>query len=129
MKPDGNDGMAEVVKTTEAFIAALKSTPLVSHYVAAERQFRTDPGVQTLLDELRRRAQEFQRGQEEGTLQREQIEELRDRQALFQTHPIVQDFQDSRQAVGLLFQETNAIISKILGIDFGQTAGPAGGAC
>jgi cell fate (sporulation/competence/biofilm development) regulator YlbF (YheA/YmcA/DUF963 family) len=129
MKPNGNDELAEVVKCTGAFIGALKSTPLVSHYMAAERQFRTNPGVQTLLDELRKRGQSFQRGQEAGTLRREEIEELRDRQRLFQTHPIVKDFQDSRQAVGLLFQETNAIISKILGIDFGQTAGPAGGAC
>ncbi len=129
MKPDGNDGLAEVVKTTEAFIGALKSTPLVSHYVAAERQFRTDPGVPNLLADLRRRAAEFQRSQADGSLRPEQIEELRDRQTLFQTHPIVQNFQVAQQAVGLLFQETNGIISKILGIDFGQTAGRAGGAC
>jgi hypothetical protein len=59
MKPDGNDGSADVRACALAFIDALKSTPLVHHYKA----------------------------------------------------------------------ETNAIISKILGIDFGQTAGRAGGAC
>ncbi len=45
------------------------------------------------------------------------------------TGPFVQNFQNAQQAVGLLFQETNTIMSKILGIDFGQTAGRAGGAC
>lgn len=129
MKPDGNDGSVEVMTCAQAFVDALKGTPLVRHYIAAERQFRTDPGVQNLLADLRRRAEEFQRGQAEGSLRTEQIEELRDRQTLFQTHPIVQNFQVAQQAVGLLFQETNQIISKTLGIDFGQTAGRAGGAC
>lgn len=129
MNSNGNDESADVMKCAQALIDALKSAPLVRHYRAAERQFRSDPGVQKLLAELRTRAEAFRRGQEEGTVRREHIEELRDRQTLFQTHPIVQDFQDARQAVGLLFQEANAIMSKILGIDFGQTAGPAGGAC
>jgi cell fate (sporulation/competence/biofilm development) regulator YlbF (YheA/YmcA/DUF963 family) len=129
MNSDGSDGSAEVMKCAQAFVDALKNTPLVHHYSAAERQFRTDPGVQKFLAALREKARAFQRSQEEGTLRQEHIQELREMQAQFQAHPFVQNFQDARQSVGLLFQETNAIMSKILGIDFGQTAGPAGGAC
>lgn len=129
MKPDGNDGLAEVMNCTQAFVDALKSTPLVRHYQAAEQKFRADPGVQKLLAELRKKVEAFQRGREEGTASQEDIQELRDMQKQFQAHPSVQDFQEALQAVGLLFQETNEIISKVLGVDFGQTAGPAGGAC
>ncbi len=129
MKPDGNDGSAEVLACALAFVDALKSTPLVHHYKAAERQFRTDPGGQKLLAALRKKAESFQRGQEDGTLRQEQIQELREMQTQFQAHPFVQTFRDAQEGVGMLFQETNAIISKILGIDFGQTAGRAGGAC
>jgi Fe-S cluster assembly scaffold protein SufB len=112
-KPNGNDGSAEVMSCALAFVDALKSTPLVRHYQAAERQFRTHPEVQSLLADLRRRSEAFRREQEAGTLRREQIEELRDRQSLFQTHPVVQNFREAQQSVGMLFEETNAIVSKI----------------
>lgn len=129
MKPNGSDGSAEVMSCALAFIDALKSTPSVHHYKAAELQFRSDPGVQKLLAALRKKAESFHRSQEEGTLRQEHIEELRQMQAQLQAHPFVENFRNAQQAVGLLFQETNAIMSKILGIDVGQTAGRAGGAC
>ncbi len=129
MKANGNDGSADVMISTLAFIDELKNTPVVRHYKVAEQQFRSDPGVQKLLAALRNKLESFQRSQEEGTLQQEHINELRRTQAEFQAHPSVQNFRDAQEAVGMLFQETNAIMSKILGIDFGQTAGRAGGAC
>ncbi len=129
MKPGENDGVAEVMTCALAFIEALKSTPLVGHYKAVEQRFRGDPRVQGLLDGLRKKAQAFRRSQEEGTLRQEHVQEFREMQAQFQAHPSVQSFREAQQAVGLLFQETNAIISKILGVDFGQTAGSAGRPC
>ncbi len=131
MQSKGTNGSADadVMHCTQAFIEALKGTPVVRHYTAAEQQFRTDPRVQEMLAELRKKAEHFQRSQVEGTMRREEIQELRELQTLFQAHPFVQNIQLARDAVGLLFQETNAIMSKVLGIDFGQTAGPGGGAC
>ncbi len=126
---NSNDGIAEVMNSVVAFIDALKNTPVVRQYKAAEGQFRVDPEVQKLLKTLRRKAEVFQRRQEQGTLRHEHIQELRQIQEQFQAHDVVQNFQGAQQAVGLLFQETNNIISKILGVNFGQTAGPAGGAC
>lgn len=59
----------------------------------------------------------------------EQIHEVRRRQAELQAHPVVQGFQQSRDAGGLFLQRINQEISALLGLDFGATVGPVGGAC
>ena len=129
MSTNNKDGLAEAMACTRTLIDALKTTPAVRHFLAAEPRFRSDPQVKDLLTTLQRKAEGFRRDQEAGTLRREQLEELREMQANFQGHPAVQNLNDAREGVGLLFQETNRIISEILGFDFGQTAGRSGGAC
>lgn len=129
MATNNKDGKAEVMACAHDLIAALKTTPAVRHFMAAEPRFRSDPQVQSLLTTLRRKAEAFQRDQEAGTVRPEQLNELRKMQVTFQEHPAVKNLNDAREGVGLLFQETNGIISEILGFDFGQTAGRSGGAC
>jgi cell fate (sporulation/competence/biofilm development) regulator YlbF (YheA/YmcA/DUF963 family) len=126
---NNKDGLAEAMACARTLIDALKTTPAVRHFLAAEPRFRSDPQVQALLTALKRKAEGFRRDQEAGTLRQEQLEELREMQAKFQSHPAVQNLNDAREGVGLLFQETNRFISEILGFDFGQTAGRSGGAC
>lgn len=70
-----------------------------------------------------------QRAQQDRTLREEQVREVREAQARFQRQILVQEFSQARDAAGLFLQKTNRVISEILGLDFGQTAGPAGGAC
>lgn len=123
------DGLAEAMVCTRTLIDALKTTPAVRHFLAAEPRFRTDPQVKALLTALQHKAEAFRRDQEAGTVRQEQLEELREMQTKFQGHPAVRNLNDARDGVGLLFQETNRIISEILGFDFGQTAGRSGGAC
>jgi hypothetical protein len=48
---------------------------------------------------------------------------------LIRNHGVVQEFLAARDAVGVFLQETNLAISEVLGLDFGQTAGPAAGCC
>ena len=129
MSTNNKDGLAEAMDCARSLIDALKTTPAVRHFLAAEPRFRSDTQVKSLLTALQRKAEGFRRDQEAGTLRREQLEELREMQAQFQSHPAVQNFNEAREGVGLLFQETNRIISEILGFDFGQTAGRPGGAC
>ncbi len=129
MSTSNKDGLAEAIACTRTLIDALKTTPAVRHFLAAEPRFRSDPQVKALLTTLQHKAERFRQDQEAGTVRQEQLEELREMQAQFQGHPAVQNFNDAREGVGLLFQETNRIISEILGFDFGQTAGRSGGAC
>lgn len=58
-------------------------------------------------------------------------ETARTRLRTYQTreHPVVREFTEAQEALGTFLQETNAAISETPGIDFGQTAGSAGGAC
>jgi cell fate (sporulation/competence/biofilm development) regulator YlbF (YheA/YmcA/DUF963 family) len=129
MGRDGSDDRSAVFERTREFVAALKATPSVERFVVAQRRFQTDPGVQRLLADVQREAQTFQRAQQDGTLQEEQIQQVRDAQARFSDHPVAQEFLQARDPAGTFLQETNRVISEILGLDFGQTVGPAGGAC
>ncbi len=129
MGSDGSDGRSAVFERTREFVTALKATPSIQRFVVAQRRFQTDPGVQRLLADVQRKAETFQRAQQDGTLREEQIREVREAQARFYDHPVAQEFLQARDGAGAFLQETNRVISEILGLDFGQTVGPAGGAC
>jgi cell fate (sporulation/competence/biofilm development) regulator YlbF (YheA/YmcA/DUF963 family) len=129
MGSEESDGRSAVLERTREFVAALKATPSVQCFVVAQHRFQTDSGMQRLLADVQRKAQTFQRAQQDGTLREEQIQHVREAQARFYDHPLAQEFLQARDAVGTILQETNRFISEILGFDFGQTVGPAGGAC
>ncbi len=123
------DDRSAVFERTREFVTALKAAPSVRRFMVAQRRFQTDPGVQRLLADAQRKAQTFQRARQDGTLQEEQIQEVREAQARFSDHPLAQEFLLARDAAATFLQQTNRVISEILGLDFGQTVGPAGGAC
>ena len=129
MEMSESDGHARVMQQTDAFIRALRATPVVQRFVGAQRRFDTDPEVQKRLETFQRLADGFQRAQQAGDARPDQVREIRDAQARVQAHPLVREFVAAREAVGVLLQETNLAISEVLGVDFGQTAGPARGAC
>lgn len=129
MRMEKTDGFGEVLERTRELVAALKAVPEVQRFTVVERRFRTDPELQQIMEELRQKTGAFREAQAAGTLQAEQVQEVREAQARFRDHPLVQEFSAAREAAGLFLQETNRTISEILGLDFGQTAGPAGGAC
>ena len=129
MGREGSDDRSALFERTREFVTALKEAPSVQRFMLAQRQFQTDPGVQRLLVDVQRKAETFQRAQQDGTLRPEQIQEVREAQARFYNHPLAQEFLQARDGAGTFLQETNRVISEILGLDFGQTVGPAGGAC
>lgn len=126
-KPD--DGLGLVVQQTTAFVKAVQETAVFQRFSDALRGFETDADVQRLLDDFQRQAEAFQRAQQQGTAKAEQVQAIRQAQTRVQAHALVREFAEAQQALGLFLQETNAVISETLGMDFGQTAGPAGGAC
>lgn len=129
MANNRTDGQARVLQAADALGAALKNTEIVQHFTTVEQSFRTDPGIQGMLKTLRHKAEKFQLAERTGGLSEQQLQEFREMQSRFQAHPLLRNFQEARDAAGFLLKETNSIISQILGIDFGRTAGPAGGAC
>lgn len=129
METDGGEGRSAVLERTGELVAALKTTLVVQRFVTAEQRFRTNPEVQRILEDLQSKMQAFQRAQQDGTLREEQVRDVREAQVRFYDHPMVREFFEAREAVGLFLQETNRVISEILGLDFGQTVGAAGGVC
>lgn len=119
------DGREEVLRRTDEFIAALRATPVVRRFAEATRRYETDQEVQALMAKLRH----FQQAQQTGGLSSSELQDVRDAQARIRNHRVVQEFLAARDAVGGFLQETNLAVSEVLGLDFGQTAGPAGGAC
>lgn len=119
------DDRETVLRRTEEFVEALKGTPVVRRFAEASRRFEGNQEVQSLMETLLR----FQRAQQTGGMSPSELREVRDAQARFRNHPVVQEFLAARDAVVALLQETNLVISEVLGLDFGQTAGPAGGSC
>lgn len=124
-----NDGHAHVLELADALAVALKQTPVVEHFSASEQRFRTDPDLQAMMKALRQKAEEFQKAERAGTLDEGQLREFRTMQTSFRSHPLLRDFLEAQQAATLLMKETNSIVSQILGLDFGSTAGPASGGC
>ena len=119
------DGRERVLERTDEFVEALKATLVVQRFNEAARQLEADQEVQSLMGTLQR----FQRALQTGDLSSTELQNLRDTQTRFGKHRVVQEFLAARDAVGAFLQETNKVISEVLGVDFGQTAGPAGGAC
>ncbi len=119
------DGRENVLRYTDELIAALKATPTVRRFAEASRRFEADQEVQALLETVQR----FQRGQQTGEVGSHEFQDVRRAQARLQNHRVVQEFVRARDAVGEFFKETNKAISEVLGLDVGQTAGPAGGCC
>lgn len=123
MDPLKVEGSKEVVASTRAFIDALKATSSFRHFTEAKGRFDSDQEVQSLLRTL----QEFQRAQRTGEVLTTGLEGVRDAQRRFAKHPVVTEFAVARDALGSLLQETNVEISRVLGVNFGQTAGRAKG--
>lgn len=114
-----------VLRCTDAFIDALKATSAVRRFTDAAHSFESDQEVQRLMGVLR----QFQLAQQTATVSRADLHDERDAQIHIRNHPVVVDFLAARDEAGTLLQETNRVISEVLGLDFGQTAGPAGGSC
>jgi len=124
-----SNGRSAVLGRTREFVTALKAIPSIQRFVAAQHRFQADPEVQRLLADVQHKAETFQRGQQSGTLREEQIQQVRDAQARFYDHPLAQEFLQARDAAATFLQETNGVISEILGVDFGGRAGRVRGCC
>ncbi len=125
MEPETIGDREAVLRCTGAFIDALKATSAVRRFTDAAHRFESDQEVQGLMGVLR----QFQLAQQAATISRADLQEARDAQIHIRNNPVVVDFLTARDQVGTLLQETNRVISEVLGLDFGQTAGPAGGSC
>jgi cell fate (sporulation/competence/biofilm development) regulator YlbF (YheA/YmcA/DUF963 family) len=125
MEKTNLDGRERVLRCTDEFIEAMRATPVVRRFAEAKRQFEADQEVQALMGTLQR----FQRAQQTGEVLSTGLQDVRGAQARLRDHRVVQEFLAARDAVGAFLQETNQAISEVLGLDVGQTAGPAGGAC
>ncbi len=122
-------GRQNLIEQGDAFVRALRAMPVVARFLGVRQRFETDAEVRALLGEFQRRANAFRDAQQAGTESPDVIRDVRVAQANVQGHPIVREFSEARADVAKLYQQTNDVISEALGVDFGQTAGPARGCC
>jgi cell fate (sporulation/competence/biofilm development) regulator YlbF (YheA/YmcA/DUF963 family) len=118
-------GHEEVLAATRAFIDALKATGPIRRFVEANQRFDSDQEVQSILKTL----QQFQDAQRTGKLIPDLADSVREAQIRLRKNAIVKEFLAARDAANSFLQETNVEISQVLGVNFAQTAGPAGGNC
>lgn len=118
-----------VVEAARALAEALRHTGVIQAYLAAEQRFRADPEVGGVRERLIAAYQAYEQAERAGTATVEHVQEVRGWQQALQAHPTVVEYARTREAGGLFLQGVNEEISSLLGIDFGATAGPAGGAC
>lgn len=125
MKAAIDQGHDQVLAATHAFIDALKATGPVRRFVEANQRFDSDQEVQSILETL----QQFQDAQRTGRLIPDLADSVREAQIRLRKNAVVKEFLAARDAVNSFLQETNVEISQVLGVNFGQTAGPGGGCC
>jgi cell fate (sporulation/competence/biofilm development) regulator YlbF (YheA/YmcA/DUF963 family) len=117
------------VEAARALADALRRTEAIQAYLAAEQRFQTDPDVGRVREGLLAAYQAYEQAERAGTATVKHIQEVRRRQEALQSHPTVAEYVRTREAGGLLLQRVNEEVSGLLGIDFGATVRPAGGAC
>lgn len=120
---------ASVVEAARALADALEHTEVVHAYLAAEQRFHADPEIGSLRERLNAAYRAYEQAERAGRATVEHIQDVRRRQHALQTHPAVVEYVRAREAGGLFLQRVNGEISSLLGVDFGATVGPAGGAC
>ncbi len=125
MKAAIDEGHDPVLAATRAFIDALKATGPIRRFAEASQRFDSDQEVQSILRTLR----EFQDAQRTGKLIPDLADSVRVAQSRLRKNAVVKEFLAARDAVNSFLQETNVEISQVLGVNFGQTAGPGGGCC
>lgn len=120
---------AQALRAARSLAQTLRATRVIQAYLAAEQGFRTNSEVERLRGALTDAYQAYLAAERDGHATVEQIHDVRRRQAALQAHPAVLEFVQHREAGGLFLQRVNGEISALLGLDFGATVGPAGGAC
>jgi cell fate (sporulation/competence/biofilm development) regulator YlbF (YheA/YmcA/DUF963 family) len=118
-----------VLQDARSLAQTLRATHAIQAYLEAEERFRTSPEVERLRSALNESYRIYEQAESAGQATVEHIQDVRRRQAELQAHPAVAEFIERRDAAGLFLQRINQEISALLGLDFGATAGPAGGAC
>ncbi len=100
-------------------VEALRGTPEFRSLWEAARAINHDGEVQDLLQQIRAHQSALQWGRGDGA---EHLRALRQLQAQLDTYPSVQAYRAAEQAVRALFQEVDAAISRVVGVDFAANA-------
>jgi len=118
-----------VTARARELVAALRATPAIERFRAAEERFQTDTELARMQAGLRWSQERLQQAKLEIRHDPRLFREVRDAQAQFQKHPVVVEFVAARAAAQDLLRRTNAAMTEVLGVDVGASAGRAGGCC
>ncbi len=111
--------IVDVELAIRELVEALRGTPEFRSLWEAARAINHDGEVQDLLQQIRAHQSALQWGRGDGA---EHLRALRQLQAQLDTYPSVQAYRAAEQAVRALFQEVDAAISRVVGVDFAANA-------
>ena len=124
-----DDGRAVVAQRVLELVEALRVTPAIERFRAADERFRGDAELTQLQAGLRLTHQQLQQAEREGRHDGRLFREVRESQARLQQHPLVVEFVAARKAAQDILRETNQEMTGVLGLDVGASAGRSGGCC
>lgn len=120
-----SDKQLKLLEVAEEFVQTLKSSRLVQEFQTAQGLYLNNPEVEKLREEFNSLARMFQQKQAVGTLTQEDINVIRKMQANMNRHPVTMQYAQAQQAMVMMLQECNNVMSELLGFDFSATAAPA----
>jgi len=119
-----------VFHAADALAQAIQQTPQWEEWENARAAFDRDDDVKRLRARLERVASRWRAAQAAGKgLIGQEARELAEAQEALQGHALFVRQQEAGRQLVVLFQQTNELISSMLGIDFAANALPRGGGC
>jgi cell fate (sporulation/competence/biofilm development) regulator YlbF (YheA/YmcA/DUF963 family) len=115
------NGSNDLLQAAQDFGAALRETPAVQAYLAADAALRNDPAAQHLEAELERVYRDLVKRQQDGQMvfsnEVNHFYQLRD---AFVNHPLVIRRQECLRVVKALFEQAGGTLNSILSVDYTQ---------
>jgi cell fate (sporulation/competence/biofilm development) regulator YmcA (YheA/YmcA/DUF963 family) len=122
------DGRGVVSERARELVEALRATPTIERFRAAQERFRADEELGRMQAELRESQERLQHAQSERRHDPQLFKRVRDLQEQLQQHPLVLEFVAARQEAQDLLRLANQEMTAILGLDVAANT-PRTGCC
>lgn len=116
-----------IVERAKSFAKVLASSQEFQKFYSAEEKLNRDQEAQSLLEQFKRKQQEFQESRMSGKgVRGGAVAEIQSLQDKLQANPTIMAWAQAQQDAISLIQEANQMISYAAGFDFGRNSSSRG---
>ena len=119
----------QLKNAAEEFVRYLRSSRTVKEFQTVQGIYQNNPEIKKLREEYISLSRQFQQKQSAGTQSPGDIDAIRKIQKSLSGHPVSVRYAKAQQAMIMLMQNCNGVMSEVLGFDFAATAAPAASCC